>query len=714
MPRDPRHDILFEPVQLGPKTMPNRFYQAPHCTSFGVELPGAQAHHRGVKAEGGWGAVSTEFCSVHPSSDSRPLVSARLWDEDDVRRLSAMTELAHQHGALAGVELWHGGCVAGNLETRLPARSVSQLTDESLYSTSCYELDKAGIREIQGHYVAAAKRARAAGFDIVNLEGAECGAITQHFLMAKFNRRTDEYGGSFENRARFWLETIEQVKEAVGDTLAVTARLCVDTLNDSPRGIRAAQEGYRFIELADHLVDFWDLQAGGWVAAEWAGDDAVPSRFAGEFSHREYIEAARGATQKPVAAVGRFTSPDTMAEAVRSGVIDLIGAARPTISDPFLPRKIEEGRYDEIRECIGCNVCAARFPQGVPIICTQNPTVGEEYRRGWHPERIPPASNREKNVLVLGAGPAGMECAMVLGKRGMERVHLVDERKLLGGNLRQVASYPNLAEWGRVIDYRQIQLEKLPNVAVVLKRRLSCAEVLDYGADIVIVATGARWRSDGMNGPTQQTIPGAELPHVYTPEQVTELGGAIDGERVVVYDADGYFTGVGMIELLVRQGKQVTAVTPFPNLAQYMFFTGEAFRVNRSLRAAGVEALPSHVLSEIAPGVATGQNVWAPADAKPLSWEADAVVLVTQREPLDALYHELLADPDALARERIEAVYRIGDCVAPRMIADCIFDGHRLAREIDSEDPATPLPYVREMPGVPLASGAASPSVAVA
>ncbi len=150
MARDPRHDILFEPVPIGPKTLRNRFYQSPHCTSFGAELPGPQAHIRAIKAEGGWAAVNTEFCSIHPSSDARPLISARLWDDEDARNLGKMAELAHEHGALAGVELWHGGCVAGNLESRMPARSVSQMTDDGLYATSCYELDKAGIREIQG------------------------------------------------------------------------------------------------------------------------------------------------------------------------------------------------------------------------------------------------------------------------------------------------------------------------------------------------------------------------------------------------------------------------------------------------------------------------------------------------------------------------------------------------------------------------------------
>jgi dimethylamine/trimethylamine dehydrogenase len=620
-----------------------------------------------------------------------------LWDEHDARNLGAMAELAHEHGALAGVELWHGGCVAGNLETRLPARSVSQMTDESLYSTSCYALDKAGIREVQGYYVAAAKRAREVGFDIVNVHGAECGAITQHFLMAKFNRRTDEYGGPLENRARFWLETIERVRAAVGDRCAITARLCVDTLNDSPLGIRAAEEAYGFIELADHLVDFWDLQAGGWVAAEWAGDDVVASRFGGEFSHREYIETVRGATRKPIAAVGRFTNPDTMAEAVRSGVIDIIAAARPSIADPFLPKKIEEGRYDEIRECIGCNICASRFPQGAPIICTQNPTVGEEFRRGWHPERFETASNSSKSVLVVGAGPAGMECAMVLGKRGMSAVHLVEEGEAIGGCMRSISAYPHLGEWARVINYRRIQLDKLSNVEIVLNTRLDAEGVLTYGAEIVVIATGARWRADGMNGPTQSPIPGAGRDFVFTPERVSAVRGAISGERVVVYDTDGYFTAVGMVEMLLAAGKQVTVITPFANFAQYMFFTGEAFRVNRTLRAQGVKIIPAHIVLEITERGPRGQSVWAP---DPISWPADAVVLVTQREPCDTLYHEVGADSERLAREGIESIYRIGDCVAPRLIAECIFDGHRLAREIDSQDPATPLPFVRELPNV--------------
>ena len=169
-----------------------------------------------------------------------------------------------------------------------------------------------------------------------------------------------------------------------------------------------------------------------------------------------------------------------MVEVIESGLYDVIGAARPSIADPFLPKKIEEGRLDEIRECIGCNECISRWQVGAPIVCTQNATAGEEYRRGWHPERFTPAANRDKSVLVVGAGPAGLECAVVLGKRGMSAVHLVDSSKEIGGCLNWITKLghsdgePNLrlgparglGEWRRVANYRQIQLSKLRNVEV--------------------------------------------------------------------------------------------------------------------------------------------------------------------------------------------------------------------------------------------------------
>ena len=237
-----------------------------------------------------------------------------------------------------------------------------------------------------------------------------------------------------------------------------------------------------------------------------------------------------------------------MVEVIRSGQFDIIGAARPSISDPFLPKKIEEGRLDDIRECIGCNVCVSRWEiGGPPLICTQNATTGEEYRRGWHPERFTRARNADKDVLVVGAGAAGMECARVLGERGMRRVHLVEASPDIGGYVGWVAELPSLGEWARVVNYRRIQLDKLKNVAVLTGMRLDAQGVKEYGAEIVVVATGARWAADGLSGATHAPVPGADagLPHVATPEQVMIEGKEI-GDRALVYDCEGYFMGVGL------------------------------------------------------------------------------------------------------------------------------------------------------------------------
>lgn len=689
--RNPRHDVLFESVSIGPKLLRNRFYAVPHCTGFGTEKPLSQAAFRATKAEGGWAAVCTEYAPVSADSDTSPHVSSRLWDDDDARNLGAMCDAVHAHGALAGVELHHGGSMARPRESRWPTIAPSPIANDVYPSGSTpKEMDLADIARVKRDWVTAAKRACDVGFDIVYVYGAHSFLFSQ-FLSPVLNRRGDAYGGTFENRARLWLETLDAVRAAVGDHCAIAVRFAIDSLG--PWGV-ARDEGLRFVTLADPLVDLWDVSIGA-VAGEGRVDSGA-SRFFKEGYQLAWTTGLRQVTDKPVVGVGRFTNPDMMADVVRTGELDLIGAARPSIADPFLPAKIEAGQYGEIRECIGCNFCYSRAEYGNHLGCTQNATAGEEYRRGWHPESFPAAERPDRDVLVLGAGPAGIECALVLAKRGFRRVHLVEADREIGGTARWVPQLPGLGEWNRVLGWRRGQLDRLKDtVEVILGTRLAAQDVLEYGAELVVLATGSYWATDGLSSSSGGRLRGADAsqPHVLTPEQIMLEGKRPPGERVLVYDCDGYFMAAGLAEMLAGEGYRAALVTPHELVAPLCFETLEYYFLRRRLHDAGITMITETIISSIEQNLVTGEDAFGDH----VSFETDAVVLVTQRVARDELYRELSSLAHSQLRDHgIDGIVRAGDCVAPRMLGDAIFDGHRVAREIESACPDEPLPYRRE------------------
>ncbi len=683
-PMDPRHAVLFEPVTIGPKTLANRFYQVPHASGFGSAKPRTQAAFRGVKAEGGWGGVCTDYAPVSPDSDEVPAVASDCWDPDDMARLGLVADAIHAHGSLAGIELYHGGARSRNAESRLVRVAPSQRAGAWEFSSGCKEMTLDDIVRVQRDFVTAARRARDVGFDIVYVYGAHGYLMTQ-WLSRVTNQRTDRYGGSLAHRARFQLETIEQVRAAVGDDCAVAVRMAVDGRDDLP-GI-VLDEMLEVVRMFDPLVDLFDVNVGSWP------EDSGTSRYYPEGHQRPWTSHVREATSTPIVGVGRYTNPDLMAALVRSGEVDLIGAARPAIADPFLPTKVREGRLDEIRECTGSNVCILREETFAHVGCLQNPTAGEEYRRGWHPELFARPADPARAILVVGGGPAGMECALVLGKRGYEAVHLVEADEELGGKLRWTRALPTLGDWGRTIDHRVLALAALDNVEVILRRRLTAADVLGYGADTVVVATGSSWLGDGTQPHRGEPIAGAAA--ALTPERV------MAGERpprggVVVYDTDGYYVAPGIAELLRDEGHEVTLVTPLPRISPVSDLSLEGDMLRRHLHDLGVSMLTSVTLTSVGPGRVQGEDEFG----TPIEIAADGVVLVTQQASDDALYRELVADPAGLRAAGINAVHRIGDAVAPRMPSEAVFDGHRLGRELDTADPDVPLPYLRERPSV--------------
>jgi dimethylamine/trimethylamine dehydrogenase len=680
-------DILFEPVRIGPVTAPNRFYQVPHCNGFGHRMPHGMAAMRGMKAEGGWGVVCTEETEIHHSSDLSPYFEGRIWDDGDIPTLQLMTEAVHKHGALAGIELAYNGIDAVNLYSRVPPlapRSMGVVGGSGYDPVQTRRMDREDIRDVRKWHRQAALRAKRAGFDILYCYAGHGMTAAIQFILKRYNDRTDEYGGSLENRVRFFRELIEDTKEAVGDTCAVAVRFAVDELLGED-GLTHQGEGYDVVAVLAELPDLWDVNVSGW------SNDSVSSRFGKEGHQEKYISFVKQLTTKPVVGVGRYTSPDSMVSAIKRGVMDFIGAARPSIADPFLPTKIKEGRIEDIRECIGCNICVTGDTRFVPIRCTQNPTMGEEWRRGWHPEVIS-AKKSDREVMVIGAGPAGLECARALGQRGYD-VSLLDARKELGGRVLRESALPGLTEWRRVIDWRLTQIGKMKNVSVYPSSPMTAEDILESGARNVILATGAAWRRDGVGRTLWKPIAGCELGNVFSPDDIMESGSsshsqgvlpnsqqqAVGFQNIIIYDDDHYYMGGVLAELLAEQGCRVSLVTPAPMVSYWSQFTLEQERIQGKLMKLGVKLFVRNVVSEIGNDFVKLLNTVSGEDVE---LPRDGVVLVSDRTPNDSLFHAL---KPALDEGKISSLRVIGDAEAPNIIAQAVFAGHLAAREFDEE-----------------------------
>ncbi len=686
MSAESRYDILLEPVRIGPVTARNRFYQVPHCTGMGYRDPTALAHMRGVKAEGGWAVVCTEQVEFHWSAEITPFIELRLWDDRDVPMLAKMAEHIHAHGSLAGLELCYNGLHSPNFYSRevpmgpagLPVAGMSY---EPLQGRT---MDKQDIRNLRRWHRAAALRARQAGFDLIYVYGGHALNILHQFLSREFNRRTDEYGGSLENRARLLKELLTDTKEAVGDTCAVPCRLSVDELRGAAGLEKAETED--MIGLVAEIPDLWDVCLAGWE------NDSMPSRFGEEGWQEPFIAGVKALTTKPVVGVGRYTSPDRMVSIVRKGIVDLIGCARPSIADPFLPNKVAEGRLEDIRECIGCNICVSGDFTMSPIRCTQNPTMGEEWRRGWHPERIRPKES-EKPVLIVGAGPAGLEAAQALGKRGYE-VTLAERETELGGRVARECRLPGLAAWGRVRDYRAEQLHKLPNVVLYLDSHLDAETVLEFGCPRVVIATGARWRGDGVGRHWTAPVPVEEGAQVLTPDDLM-AGRWPEGTRVTVWDDDHYYMASVLAELLADKGFETTYATPASEASTWSRNTMEQHFAQARLLEKGVRIEAFRNLSRIAPGLVATSCVHT---GRIEEAEADAVVLVTARTPANEIAADLLGQRERWADAGLEAVDTIGDALAPATIAHAVYAGRRYAEALDAPPVAEDeVPFKREL-----------------
>jgi dimethylamine/trimethylamine dehydrogenase len=686
--RDPRYDILFEPMPIGPLTAKNRFYQVPHCNGGGYRDPSAAAAMRGIKAEGGWGVIFTEQTEMHQTSEITPFIELRLWEDKDIPGLRKMARAMKTHGALAGIQLAYSGINGPNFYTKeVPlaptALPIRTFTNDPVQARA---MDKSDIRNLRRWFVNAARRCKTAEFDLICLYGAHGFGIFQHFLSRATNQRTDEYGGSLENRSRFAREVVADMRDAVGDSMALTMRVSLDeqigNLGFSNAEVR------EFVEMNADLPDLWDLAQGSWD--ECSG----PSRFKQEAAQEVLVSGIRELSSKPVVGVGRFTSPDVMARMIRQGVLDFIGCARPSIADPFLPKKIEEGRIEDIRECIGCNICVTGDMTMSISRCTQNPTFMEEWRKGWHPEKIA-TKGASDTVLVIGSGPAGLEAARALSLRGYD-VAVAEARDSFGGRVARERLLPGLSAWGRVMDYRLYQIGQRPNVQMYPGSSLSVDEVLEFGFQNICVATGSTWRADGVARQHVVAIPQNGALQVFTPDDLME--GRLPKGKVVIFDDDHYYMGGVLAELCAQAGAEVTLVTPAAFVSDWTRNTLEQGAIHRRLAEAGVKiVLNTGVASLLPDGVETCCSY---TDARG-HIGCDALVMVASRQSKDGLWLGLRARTADWADAGIQSVQLIGDAAAPGPIAWATYAGHRYARELDTgvwaEDWGDTLSFRREI-----------------
>ena len=670
-----RYKILFESVEIGPKTAKNRFYQVPHAMGSGNDMPNTRAAQRGIKAEGGWGVVNTGYCSIHPSSDDRPLPFARLWSEKDIASHVPMIEAVHEHDALAGIEFFHGGAYTANRHTRMPPISpsgiqqkVSELMD--MHLTAPKVMDKKDIKDLIQWHLIATERAIQAGFDIIYCY-AGMGFLPYHFLHPTFNNRSDEYGGSLENRSRLMRELITEMKEVAGDRAAIAVRMSTDELLTF-KSESSESEAHEFFEINGEYPDLWDIKMSSWFK------ECPSGRFA-ESGHMEpYNSFVKKLTSKPVVGVGWFTSPDIMARQINDGILDFVGAARASIADPFLPNKLKEGREDDIRECIGCNICASCYNQGIPVRCTQNPSMGEEWRRGWHPEKIKPKSS-DNSVLVIGGGPAGLEATLSLARRGYS-VAIADSNKELGGRINMESKLPGMTSYKRVVDYRVNQISQLNNVEVFLDNTLGPDDILELGFDHVVTATGSTWQPSIMDEKSAPVLID-KTDTIFTPEDI--LNGCELKSPVIIFDFDYYYMGGLMAEYIKDLGYEVTIITPFDKVSPWSFNSNEIDEIQLSLLEKNIRVLTQHRIMEVEDSsVKTIHKV----SREETDIDRGSLVLVGYRKQNDSLYSDLNSREEDLKASGIKSLQNIGDSNAPGAVVHAVYAGHLYANTFDQKD----------------------------
>jgi 2,4-dienoyl-CoA reductase-like NADH-dependent reductase (Old Yellow Enzyme family)/thioredoxin reductase len=644
---------LFTPIRLGHLTAKNRIVSTPHGAAFGERggITDRYIRYHEEKARGGCGVVMMfGSSSVHPTSVN-DWGEVSNHDDSIIPQFQRMSEAIHRHGALCLSQISHRGRRGHSWYSGVPLWAPSD-TREERHREWPHVMTRAEIREVIDAWAAAAVRLKRGGYDGCDLPFYG-GHLVENFLSPLSNHRTDEYGGSFDNRLRLALEVVRAVRGAVGRDFIVGVRHTADQLVPGGLGPAALVEVARRIDGLG-MVDYFTVSGSTTETLRYEAM-VTPSLYHPHGLYNDLAAATKAAVRVPVIVSGRIVTAEQAEAALAAGSCDLVGMVRALIADPEMPRKAMEGRLEDVRVCVGASEgCIGRLRQGKAITCVQNPMIGREAELA----EIRPAP-RPRRVVVVGGGVAGLEAARVAAVRG-HQVTLFEASPRLGGQVLAAARAPKREDYGVIASWLADQVRKL-GVGVRLNTAAEAREVLAASPETVIVATGAT--------PRLPDLPGIRLPHVAAAVDVL-TGRVLSGPRCVVVDEDGHFAAPTTADFLASRGVRVTVFTRYFMVGEDI---DEGIRSDLYARlfAQGVTLTPMTVAAEILPRGVLVRHTFSGAESV---IEADTVVLAFGGKANDALYHDL--------EGKVPELRLVGDAVSPRRIHDAILDGTRAGRAV--------------------------------
>jgi 2,4-dienoyl-CoA reductase-like NADH-dependent reductase (Old Yellow Enzyme family) len=648
---------VLQPIAIGSCTVPNRVVFPAHTTNFGRGALSDDliAYHE-ARARGGVGLSILEILAVHPSSPA----SLRAWDKGLLDTYRTLMSAVRPYGMRVFQQLWHGGHHVSPRDGSPPwsASDVPSVREGVVPRP----MSRGQIREIVEAFARAARLCEEAGLDGVEVHGAH-GYLLQQFMSPLTNRRTDEYGGSFENRIRFTVEVLRAVRSAVSRGFAVGIRLSPEV---TPGGLDPEENARIVRALQDEaLVDFVDVSMGGYLAfPKLVGALHEPAGY--ELQTSIPITAA---ADVPTIVTGRFRTLEEADTVIRDGHADLVGMARANIADPDLVAKTRQGRALQVRPCIGCNqgCVGGLFGPAARVSCTVNSAVGRERLLGEDRLR---RVGKPKRVLVVGGGPAGLEAARVAALRG-HRVTLMEARSKLGGTLNLVRSVPRLQGLCDIIDWQKEEIGRL-GVEVHTNTYVEAAEILEQAPDTVIIATGSTPRMDGVQSACPgRPARGIQRPHVISSIELLSVPDRPLGRTALVLDDAGHYEGIAVAEYLVEKGVEVTFVTPHREFAPLMEPALRAHPALERLSRGRFHLITRAILCEVFERDAEIQYIYG---GTPLKVPAELVIFISHNRPDHSLREALWDYPGE--------VLVVGDANSPRFLNAAIREGYMAGSSI--------------------------------